>query len=174
MIFKRHKAVDAAALADRIAAARAGGGDPQALLMDLARLIGEGFGADGCDIYRQAPDAAALQAAATWPAPGEEDISWLGTPYPLSEWPSMQAALGTPAPIELRVDGPGFSERERRDLVAWGILVTLGVRLEVEGRIVGLLVLNRRHARSFDADERELVRLCAPPVASAVDWAGGH
>ena len=171
MAIWRHKGLEADMLGGRVAAAQTAGEDPRRLLLELARTIGEGMGAIGCDIYGYDGVAGALIGAASWPAADEGDGSWIGTPYPLYEWPSMRTVLDSPGPTQTRIDQPGLNERERSDLVAWGIGAAMGVRLEAGGGIVGALVVSQRKARDFDTREIDTLRRCAVPVAEAVEWA---
>jgi GAF domain-containing protein len=167
----RGKRLDEAALQGRVAKARAAGADPRQLLADLARVIGEGFDAMGCDVYRCLPGEDSLRPATTWPTAAEGEGAWLGVVYPLAEWPAFRTIIGSPVATQVRGDSPDLSERERRDLAVWGIGATMGMRLETGGRVVGCLIVSRRKARGFEPEELAALERCAPPVAAALDWA---
>ncbi len=171
MALWRHKGLEAGALGERVAAAKTAGEDPDSVLADLARTIGEGMGMIGCDVYGHDAVAGALIGAAAWPGGEEGEGPWIGARYPLHEWPSLQAVVASPGPTQTRIDGPGLNERERSDLVAWGIGAAMGVRLEADGRVIGALVVSQRKARDFGPDEVDTLRRCAVPVAAAVAWA---
>lgn len=169
MALWRHKGLEAGALGERVAAAKAAGEDFDTVLAELARAIGEGMKMIGCDVYGYDAVAGALIGAAAWPGSDEGEGPWIGTRYPLHEWPSLQAVVASPGPTQTRIDGPGLNERERSDLVAWGIGAALGVRLEAGGRIIGALVVSQRKARDFDAGDVDTLRRCAVPVAEALE-----
>jgi hypothetical protein len=174
MALWRHKGLEAGALGERVTAAKAAGEDPTAVLAELVRTVGEGMGMIGCDVYGYDAVVGALIGAAAWPGGDEGEGPWIGTRYPLHEWPSLQAVVASPGPTQTRIDGPGLNERERSDLVAWGIGAAMGVRLEADGRIIGALVVSQRKARDFDAGEVDTLRRCAVPVGAAVEWAASR
>jgi len=165
---RRAKDLDATALRQQVSAARAAGTDSYGALVGLTKTISDAFDALGCDVYRNLPEAGCLEAAATWPPAADEQGSWIGVRYPLAEWPSFRAVVESPTPSQIRVDAPDLSERERLDLTAWGIGATMGVRLEVAGRVAGCLVVSRKKVRDFTPDERAALARCAPAVAEAL------
>ncbi len=166
MALRKSKGVDPAAVREA-AAARGAGTDPRAVLNDLARIIGEGLGVQGCDVHRHDAGSNSLVAVATWPDSPEE--SWLGTVYALAEYPIMQRMTESRVSIQARTDRPGLSDSERRDLAMWGIRATMGVRLEVSGRLVGCMLVHDRKARDFDPGECDAFASCAAPVADALE-----
>ena len=137
----------------------------------VARLIAEAVGVWECDLYEYYPASRTIVASAAWaPEMSAADLEWVGTVASLEERPSYRPVLVHGKTVENYADDEASTDEADRALMEqWGELATLSVPLAFEGEIIGCLTLvEKRDARRFDDDDKELVSLLAIPAAAAI------
>ena len=156
-------------------AVEAGAAITQALVRDdalatVAQHVAETLGVWECDLYEYYPESETLVGAALWVRePSADDLAWVGTRFTLGERPGYRPIILEGECIASRLDDPELDPDDRAAMEEWGERSTLAVPLVFKEQVVGCLTLvEKREARRFDDDDRELVGLLAGPAAVAI------
>jgi HD-GYP domain-containing protein (c-di-GMP phosphodiesterase class II) len=136
----------------------------------IAQRTAEAVGAWECDLYEYDPGAETLTCTAFWSRdPSHADLEWVGTVVDLEQRQAYVEILRSGVVVEDHVDDPGLPDTERELMSAWGEMTTVSIPLFFRDEIVGcLVVIEKREARRFGDDERELLCELAVPAAIAI------
>ena len=140
------------------------------VLASVARRTAEVLDLWECDIYDYRAGEQCTAALALWARePHFADDDWVGSTHSLTEQPSFARALGDRRMIENRIDDPTLPDVERRRMEFWNEQSCLLVPLVFKGEAIGCLELvEKRYARRFGAEERELAVTMAALAAVAI------
>jgi diguanylate cyclase (GGDEF)-like protein len=136
----------------------------------IARRVAETLGVWECDLYEYDPEARTLVAAALWARElSDDDRAWVGATIGLDERPGYLPIIEGGECVVSSVDDPELDPTDRAAMEEWGELSTLAVPLRFRDQVVGCLTLiEKREARRFSDEDRDLVTLLAGPAAVAV------
>jgi len=140
------------------------------VLASVVRRTAEVLDLWECDIYDYRAGEQCTVALALWARePHAADGDWVGSTHTLVEQPSFARALGECRMIENRIDDPALPDVERRRMEFWNEQSCLLVPLVFKDEAIGCLELvEKRHARHFGTEERELAVTMAALAAVAI------
>ncbi len=164
---------DAFSLASDVSRAIAVSSDLDEMLSAIARRVAEALDVWECNIYEYRPETDSLVATALWASEiTEDDRSWLGTVYPITDRPSYQHLLAERTVRERQADDPHVPAADKAIMEHWGERSVLSVPLVFQDEVIGALTLvEKRTPRRFTPDDLRLLELMAVPAAVAVHTA---
>jgi diguanylate cyclase (GGDEF)-like protein len=136
----------------------------------VARTTAEAMGTFAADIFDYSAADNAMVASGYW-ALGitPEDEEYLGFAISLDERPGYYPCVDHPRLLERQVDSDDWLPGEREFAEQWDEKSALVAPLTYGGELIGLLgCTEKRHARRFSAEDKELLTLLAVPAAMAI------
>ena len=142
----------------------------ETVLATVARQVGEAMHATSCDIADYDAAAGTLTYAGMWAYEmTPDDEAYLGTVIRLAGRPARQRVVRERDAVEYYLDDPGLDPTERKIMETWGESTALEVPLVFADEVIGILgVVDTDPRRRYDADDKELLRALAVPVAAAI------
>ena len=163
-------AKDLFAVLGEVTAAVASPGDVDETLRLIARRLGEALAVSECRLYEYAGDDDRLTPAAVWEAePVVRHSERADETVAARDRPSRHASLVDRQVTESRADDPALDPLDRDDLERRSARSRLTTPLVFGDEVIGLVdFIEKRAARRFAKDEREIAATLAVPAAIAL------
>ena len=136
----------------------------------VARTTAEAMDTFAADIFDYSADENAMIASGYWALDiTPEDVEYLGHHISLDERPGYYPCVAEPRLLERQLDADDWPPAEREIAARWDEKSSLMAPLIYRGELIGLLgCTEKRHARRFTDDDKEILELLAVPAALAI------